>query len=156
MRILILEDNAERQMEMALILRDRFPQYPIEFFSSAPGFLQRMREGTLEDVALIGLDHDLEMIEEETDGDLTDPGSGMDIARAIAALSPGPPIVIHTTNRAAGDGMEEILRAAGWKVDRIVPYGNLDWVREIWARCVRDAIVAAVSSASPMTVDIAN
>ena len=156
MRILILEDNAERQTEMALVLRDRFPQYPIEFFSSAPSFLQRMREGALADVALIGLDHDLEMIEGESDGDLIDPGSGMDIAHAIAAVSPGPPIVIHTTNRTAGDGMEEILRTAGWRVDRVVPYGNVDWVGEIWGRRVRDAIVANVSAASPLTVDIAN
>lgn len=155
MRILILEDNAERQMEMALVLRDRFPQYLVEFCSSAPEFVGRMRATGLDDVALIGLDHDLEMIEGD-DRRLIDPGSGMDVARELAAISPGPPVVIHTTNRTAGDGMEDTLRAAGWKVDRIVPYGNLDWVREIWSRCARNAIVAAVSpSPSPATVNLA-
>lgn len=62
MRILILEDNADRQVEMSLALRDRFPQSPIEFFSAVAPMRARLGSGGLADVAAIALDHDLEML----------------------------------------------------------------------------------------------
>ncbi len=142
MRILILEDNADRQVEMSAVLRDRFP-YPIEFFSAAAPMLARIQDSGLEEVAAIILDHDLEMLRGGA-GDWIDPGSGQDIVHFLKSLWPGPPVVIHTTNRAAGDSMEALLRESGWSVSRVVPYGDLEWIRETWFRTVRNAIVETV------------
>ena len=36
-RILILEDDAERRLVMSECLTDRFPQYEVAFFETAPG-----------------------------------------------------------------------------------------------------------------------
>lgn len=85
---------------------------------------------------------------------MTDPGSGLEIGRFLEKIPAGPPIVIHTTNRRAGDSMESVLRESGWSVRRVVPCGYVDWVREIWARSMRNAIVETIPAplVAPQTI----
>jgi hypothetical protein len=95
-------------------------------------------------VVAIGLDHDLELLP-GSDGKWVDPGTGRDVADCLARMEAGCPIVIHSTNAPAATGMQLVLEASGWDVQRVVPYGDLEWISERWLRALRDAIVGGVS-----------
>jgi len=144
MKIVILEDNCDRQGAMKSCLLDRFHQYDIVIFDNARTMCDFL-ETNLTSALLICLDHDLELPVQQN-GKVTDPGSGRDVADWLALKPACCPIVIHTTNSAAGDGMEFLLRDAQWQVQRVHPYGDLEWIPAVWFRAVRDAIV---SSAQP-------
>ncbi|MEX2187996.1 MAG: hypothetical protein WD875_14420 [Pirellulales bacterium] len=45
---------------------------------------------------------------------------------------PACPIIIHSTNYPAAIGMEAVLSDSGWRVERVTPYGDLDWIAESW------------------------
>lgn len=77
-------------------------------------------------------------------GQSSDSGTGRDIADWLARTEPVWPVVIHSTNTAAAEGMQFVLEDAGWNVRRIAPYGDLEWINDIWLRTIRDAIVASV------------
>lgn len=147
MFVAILEDNAERQAAMETYFHDRFPQYPIRFFASAVEMIWHLRRH-LSDAIAVSLDHDLEPVQvagrESLDG-----GTGRHVADYLASETPVCPIVIHTTNGPAGTAMQSTLEDAGWSTSRVTPYGDLDWVSEVWVRAMRDAIVAAVPMNSP-------
>lgn len=142
MRIVILEDNKDRQATMLSCLNDRFHQHEVVFFENAREMCEFLMEN-LPSVLLISLDHDLELLP-GADTRLVDPGTGRDVADFLAAQPPTFPIVVHTTNTAAGDGMEFLLRDAGWEVRRVHPYDDLAWIPEAWFRVVRNAIVESV------------
>jgi hypothetical protein len=74
---------------------------------------------------------------------LLDPGTGRDVAEYLAQQAPSCPVIIHTTNAIAGDGMEFLLRDAGWNIQRVHPCGDLEWIPSQWFRTVRNAIVAS-------------
>ena len=40
--------------------------------------------------------------------------------------------------------MERILREAGWKTFRVVPFNDLEWIASDWFRTMRRAIVGPV------------
>ena len=101
MKIVVLEDNHERQAEMGRCLRDRFHQYEIVFFDGAKEMIAYL-EKSLPDVIAISLDHDLELTLQ--DGKLLDRGTGREVADFLARRKPSCPVIIHTTNSAAGDG----------------------------------------------------
>ncbi|WP_390457422.1 cyclic-phosphate processing receiver domain-containing protein [Planctomicrobium piriforme] len=101
----------------------------------------------IEDVALISLDHDLELIP-EPGGQLVDPGTGVEVSDWLAAQAPSCPVIIQTTNSRAGHQMEDSLRESGWTVQRIVPYSGADWIYEAWSRSVRDLIVNEIPKSS--------
>ena len=42
------------------------------------------------------------------------------------------PILIHSTNRIAVDGMMRVLQESAYHVERITPYGDLEWIDEAW------------------------
>lgn len=140
MRILILEDNADRVAVMRADLHERFPQYPVEVFPSASDMIQRMSAAGLYDVILIALDHDLELLT-STSGALTDPGTGDDVAQWLATQPAVCPIIVHTTNTHAGDVMVDRLVGSGWIVRRIVPYDGERWISEQWFPTARRLIV---------------
>lgn len=144
--VAILEDEADRQSAMADCFQDRFPQYPVHFFATAAEMIWYLRRH-LSDAIAIGLDHDLELIP-VADHELLDGGTGRHVAEYLASESPVCPVVIHTTNSPAGTGMEATLQDAGWSTSRVTPYGDLDWVQEVWFPAMRNAIVGTVANQS--------
>jgi CheY-like chemotaxis protein len=141
MKIVILEDNHGRRAAMEDCLRDRFHQHEVVFFGDA-SMMCKFLDQDLASVLLIDLDHDLEL-EPTKNGPSKDPGTGREVADFLAARQPVCPVIVHTTNSAAGDGMEFLLCEAGWSVHRVHPYGDTEWIATSWFRAVRNAIVAA-------------
>lgn len=146
LKIIILEDNAERRLAMAACVRDRFHQYEAIFFDRPDNMLAFL-ESNLSSALAISLDHDMELLP-EADGKLADSGTGRQIAEFLASQVPCCPVIIHTSNAAAGDAMEFLLREARWQTHRVHPWGDMDWISGPWFRALRDAIVA---SARPRT-----
>lgn len=146
MKILILEDNQDRQAAMQRCLQDRFHQYETVFFNDAhemAGYL----ESNLGDALIISLDHDLELMDQRN-GAVADPGTGRTVADYLATKTPVCPIVIATTNSSAGDGMEFLLRDANWEIHRVYPWGDLEWIPSHWFRTLRNAIVGTAREPS--------
>ena len=138
--IVILEDDADRQAAMQERLQDRLPQYETCFFATAAGcidFLHRRLDSAL----AIVLDHDLDLIPGGS-GRLLDTGTGRDVADYLSTQKPSCPVLIHTTNAMAGDGMWQVLHDAGWMVERVVPYGDLEWISEGWFPALRSLMFA--------------
>ncbi|MEZ6147477.1 MAG: cyclic-phosphate processing receiver domain-containing protein [Planctomycetaceae bacterium] len=156
MRILILEDCIERQALMETCLAKGFPDYNVSFDRDANAFCERVRRDGLADVALIALDHDLEMILDDS-GQLYDPGTGRDVAECLAQLDPVCPVIIHSTNSPAAVGMEQCLQDAHWTTHRVIPFvspvsrgsddaapANAEWIRTVWYRTCRKAISSSL------------
>jgi hypothetical protein len=138
-KIVILEDNPERQAAMQLCLQDRFYQFDAVFFQTAVT-MQEYCARHLDETILIGLDHDLEL-QPGPNGRSLDPGTGRDVADFLAGKQPVCPVVIHTSNGPAGDGMEMVLHDAHWQTVRVQPFDDLEWIPASWFRAVRRAIV---------------
>ena len=143
MKIIILEDNLDRQAVMRACLVDRFYQYALHFFDDSGEMICFLGEH-LPDAIVIALDHDLDM-KPGLDGRCIDPGTGREVADFLAEKEPTCPVIIHTTNSLAAVGMEAVLRDAGWKTRRVVPFGDLEWIESIWFSAIRRAIVGPVS-----------
>jgi hypothetical protein len=139
MKIAILEDNQARREAMESCLRDRLYTYDAVFFDSAKD-LRRFLQTDLSSVILLSLDHDLEL-QQHSNGKPIDPGTGREIADFLVMHPPSFPVIIATTNSAAGDGMEFLLRDAKWDVHRVYPHGDLEWISTVWFRTVRNAVV---------------
>lgn len=144
MEIAILEDNEDRCETMRSLLADRFPQYPVRFFATAAEMIRHLRMHLANTIA-IALDHDLDLIPGAPNR-MFDPGTGRDVADYLATESPVCRVVIQTTNIPAAHGMEQTLRDAGWKTQRVAPYGDLEWISEIWFPAIRKAIVHGPAS----------
>jgi hypothetical protein len=137
LKIGILEDNMDRTVAMRAALADKLYTYEPHFLPTAPQMLSWLEEHADEAIAIC-LDHDLELPPDTVDR--TDPGTGRDVANAMAAREPVCPVVIHTTNIPAGDGMEVVLRETGWRTYRVTPFDDLRWIREAWLPLLREAI----------------
>jgi hypothetical protein len=141
MKIVILEDNADRRLEMQRCLLDKLPSYEPVFFD-APRTTRAFLEAHLAEVICISLDHDMVLVE-GCDDRLCDPGTGREVADLLATRKPQCPVVIHTTNTVAAEGMEQVLQDAHWRTYRVAPWGDLEWVRSVWIQTIRRAIVDA-------------
>jgi len=145
MKVVIVEDNADRQAVMRRLLADRFYNFDIRFFDNAP-------EATaflgihLQDTLVVALDNDLDM-KPGPDGRAIDQGEGRHVAEFLATRPPVCPVVIHTTNTPAAEAMQEVLRGAGWKTRRVVPFDDMAWIESDWFPAVRRAIVGPVRKA---------
>jgi len=139
MKIAVLEDNPERSSVMRRCLNDRFYEYELRFFDDASD-MKAFLETNLPDTLLICPDHDLELKQLPT-GEVMDPGTGRDIADFLSARAPVCPVVIHTTNSPAAEGMESVLKESHWKTYRVLPFNDLEWIPTDWFRTVRRAIV---------------
>jgi len=137
MTIAVLEDNDDRIAAMEDGLADKFPFFNRRYFRSAPEALAWLDEH-ISEVVCLALDHDLEPPDHPPG---FEPGTGRDVADALAGRPASCPIVIHTSNAPAAVGMEMVLIDAGWSVTRVLPYADLSWIREAWLPAVRDAIV---------------
>lgn len=135
MKIGILEDNLDRQVAMQSLLRRYCGDLELYFCDEAAPFIDWLR-ANLAETQLISLDHDLEL-KPTGDGRWYDPGDGRMVADFLATSEPVCPIIIHSTNRQAVIGMEQILVERGWQVETVAPYGDLAWVAEAWWPLVR-------------------
>jgi len=142
-KIIILEDNAERQAVMRACLADRFYTFEAHFFDDSCEMI-RFLESHLGEAILISLDNDLDL-KLLPDGRTIDPGTGCNVAEYLAARKPVCPVIIHTTNSIAGDMMVQTLRHAGWKTSRVVPFDDMEWIKSEWFFKVRRAIVGPIA-----------
>jgi CheY-like chemotaxis protein len=139
LKIVILEDNKDRQAVMSELLADRFYQYEARFFRTAPEAIQFLHEHLAETI-VISLDHDLELTASQN-GQIVDSGTGREIADYLASKAPVCTVVIHSTNSAAVLGMEMVLHDARWETIRVIPWGDMEWISSQWFRTIRRAIL---------------
>lgn len=153
--LIILEDNEERREAMLGRLRDRLPQYEVIFAATAIECIDWLHR-RWESVLAISLDHDLDLICGPA-GTWLEPGTGRQVADFLAERSPVCPVVIHSTNVSAVEGMQEVLEAGGWPVERIAPYGDVEWISEVWFPGLRSVMTdwTRRSPAVPTTNQIA-
>lgn len=129
--IFILEDNPSRLSAMLKVLADLFPTIPIHTEPSAPAAIAWLQSHQPH-LTLICLDHDL-LPPTPTS---PDPGTGRDVANHLASQPPTCPIIIHTTNIPAGDGMLFTLQQAHWPTFRVHPHNDNTWVTTDWKHCL--------------------
>ena len=139
LEICILEDNRERQTAMRECLAERFYQFPSVFFDDAQQMIDHLKSN-LPTTILICLDHDLEL-KQNGQGKLVDPGTGRDVANWLARQAPNCPVVFHSTNSAAVQGMQHLLEETGWQTTRVAPWGDLEWIDKEWKRALRSALL---------------
>lgn len=146
MQIVILEDDDRRRIAMCDRLSDRFPQFEITVSDSAAECIRAI-EANAGRILLASLDHDLVLLP-SAGGKFVDPGTGRDVVEFLCERPPTFPVIVHTTNSIAGDGMEFRLVECGWPVERVRPYDDLAWIDEVWFGAARRLlVVAAVYSA---------
>lgn len=138
LKIAILEDNLDRQEAMKGWLNARLHSYEHLFFDEAAP-MNAWLETNLAETLLVSLDHDLDL-KPTGDGRWRDTGTGREVADWLAAHAPVCPVIIHSTNVPAADGMASVLSAAGWQVASVRPYGDLAWVGEAWWPLVREQL----------------
>jgi hypothetical protein len=143
-KILILEDNLDRRAAMQRCLQDRFYQFDTIFFQSATA-LQDYCAQHLDEAILIGLDHDHDL-QPGPNGRWLDPGTGRDVVNFLASKRPVCPVVVHSSNGPAADGMELVLNDAHWQTYRVQPFDDLEWIPTTWFRTVRRAIVGKTAA----------
>jgi CheY-like chemotaxis protein len=146
MKIAILEDNLERQQVMRSCLADRFTMYDAEFFGNA-GEMIRFLEKHLNETLVISLDHDLDLVP-EPNGRTLDPGTGREVADFLAQHNPVCPVIIHTTNSPAAQGMMTVLKDAQWTTRRVIPFDDHQWIIKEWFPTIRRAIVGPIRKTS--------
>jgi CheY-like chemotaxis protein len=146
-KIVILEDNDDRRAVMRACLADRFYTFDAHFFDDAAETIRFLDEH-LAETLVISLDHDLEL-KPGPDGRSVDPGTGREVAEFLITKAPACPVVIATTNSAAASSMVAVLRRAGWKTRRVIPFDDMRWIETDWFFAVRRAVVGPVGSSPP-------
>jgi hypothetical protein len=128
--IVVLDDDERRQQAMRACLVWDFASYGHRFFDNAPDIIAWLRDH-LQEAVLISLDHDLGP-NRERDGRVFDPGTGRDVADFLATQPPQCPVILATTNSLARPGMELVLQDAGWTCVNVIPFGDLEWIENVW------------------------
>jgi NAD+-processing family protein with receiver domain len=128
---MILEDNLDRLERFTAAVRAIDTKLEMRSWRSARQMLQEV-EPFLPSAHLISLDHDLDRWE----GDLEDPGDGLEVVKVLVMQSQICPVIIHTSNRERSDWMAGEFELAGWKYHRVAPIGE-DWIEEHWAKVAR-------------------
>lgn len=116
-------------------MRAAIGKFRIDFriFRSAIEFISAI-DARIDLPTIISLDHDL------STPSRVEMGTGVDVCEALARLSPFASVIVATTNTGEGDRMFEILRAASWPVERIVPFDDLNWISQ-WAEIVSKLMI---------------
>lgn len=133
--ILILEDEIERTSEMKKLLSADFPDYDAVFFDNTPEMLDWLKVN-LDKTSLICLDHDLGP-DRIIKGQMTDPGTGRDIADYLEIQKPVCPVIIHTTNSFGRDAMKFALQDAKWDTTVVFPSAEISWIQTSWFKIVQ-------------------
>ncbi len=120
---------------------EHLPAFQTVVFSEVAEFYG-WAQSHLSEVALISLDHDLDLIL-QPDGTYRDPGDGRQAAAWLAEQRPACPVIIHTTNAPAAESMRATLQDAGWTVGRVIPGPDVSWICTDWLPAVRAAIDTA-------------
>jgi hypothetical protein len=144
MKIVILEDNPDRQAVMRACLADRFYTFDAHFFDDA-GETIRYLDDHLADTVVISLDNDLDL-KSGPDGRSIDPGEGREVADFLAGKPVVCPVILASTNSFAVNAMEGVLRDAGWKTFRVVPFDDTNWIKTDWFFAMRRAVVGPVNT----------
>jgi hypothetical protein len=139
LQICILEDNRDRQAAMRDCLSERFHQFEAVFFEDASKMVRHL-QSHLGGTILLCLDHDLDL---QVNGKAkpVDPGTGRDVVDWLATQAPACPVILHSTNTTAVQGMQLALEDRGWTTYRVVPWGDLEWIGTAWKRAVRQALL---------------
>jgi CheY-like chemotaxis protein len=143
LKIVILEDNADRQAVMRRCLQDRFYTFDAHFFDESAEMI-RFLDQHLAETLVISLDNDLEL-KPGPRGRAIDPGSGLEVAEYLARKKAVCPVVIHTTNADAAVAMKTVLDAADWRTQRVVPFDDMTWIEAEWFFAIRRAIVGPIA-----------
>lgn len=137
----ILEDDADRAAAMRRALRSTLPDLDALFFDNAPEMIEWL-EASLDALSALSLDHDLGPTRNR-EGRPFDPGIGRDVVDFLETQPPSCPVIIHSSNGPAADGMLYALQLAGWSAERVYPHGDLKWVSGDWV----DEIAAVLGTA---------
>ncbi|HEV8482576.1 MAG TPA: cyclic-phosphate processing receiver domain-containing protein [Blastocatellia bacterium] len=138
MLVAILEDDERRQEVMNRLLTEALPTAQLAFFDNAPDMIAWLTE-RLPEVDLLCLDHDL-IYTPGRAGGRSDPGTGQDVVDFLMTRSALQPVVIHTSNWGAVAGMVSPLEQAGWRVCRVIPFGDLRWLETAWLPAIREML----------------
>ena len=122
----MLEDDRDRIARFTACLGSIDPSLRMVLWRNAQTMIREV-EPYLASARLISLDHDLERWE----GDIEDPGDGIDVARFLAARAPVCPVIIHSSNGTRGDWMIGEFELGGWDFKRVGPIGD-DWIEAYW------------------------
>ena len=133
--IAILEDEAGRISVMGKLLSADFPDYDAVFFDNTPEMLDWLKVN-LDQTSLICLDHDLGS-DRIIKGEMTDPGTGRDIANYLETQEPTCPVIIHTTNSFGRDAMKFALQDAKWDTTVVFPSAEISWIQTSWFKIVQ-------------------
>jgi len=133
--ILLMDDNEERLNAMRPLVADSYPDYEIMFFDNAPDTIEWLK-GNIISVVLMSLDHDLGP-NRKINGEVFDPGTGSDIVDYLVTQNPVCPVIVHSTNYLARDGMVFALEGSGWKASFVIPYNDLEWIKGTWAEEIK-------------------
>lgn len=125
---------------MAAILSRKYCDCRLVYFDNAPDTIDWF-QSNLSTAGLISLDHDLGA-NRVRNGAEFDPGTGRDVADWLASQQPVCPIIIHSTNDLAVPGMRGVLEESGWNCRCVTPYGDLDWIGEVW----QDAVIELLTN----------
>jgi hypothetical protein len=131
--IAILEDNGPRIAEMWAWLAETLPDCEVVFFDNANAIINWLSEH-LRRVSLISLDHDLLL--RTPDGRWVDGGTGREVVDSLVRSSPACPVLVHSSNEVAAQGMLDVLRKNAWKCTQVRPYEDVAWIRQEWAEAV--------------------
>jgi hypothetical protein len=134
--LLMLEDDHERIERFTAVLTVIAPSLPLVIWRSAKKMVREV-EPFLPSACLISLDHDLEPQE----GDLEDPGDGIDVARFLAGRAPFCPVIVHSSNGTRSGWMMGEFELGGWEAHRVAPIGE-DWIESYWRVVVRKLLRA--------------
>lgn len=143
--ITILEDDPERTSAFRAALAPW--ALDLVIVDNAPDMIEWLGKD-LSRTALICLDHDLGPSRLRAEARF-EPGSGRDVADWLAGRPAHCPVLVHSANGLAVPGMLLVLESAGWIAQRVVPTGDLDWIRESWL----PAVVGLLGAPGPAPTD---
>jgi hypothetical protein len=138
--LLMLEDDSDRIQRFQAAVRSIDPGLPLIIWRDAPSMIRDL-ESYLPQARLISLDHDLEPLE----GGPSDPGTGLDVARHLAAMTPGCDVIIHSSNTTRSIWMSGEFELGGWRSQRVAPIGE-DWIETHWRYVVAKLLKATRAS----------
>ena len=139
LKIAILEDNLDRRAAMKAWLDDRLYSYEHVFFDEAAEMIAWLEQHR-DELLIVSLDHDLEL-KPTLDGRWADPGTGRMVADYLAEFPAVCPVLVHSSNGIAADGMVTVLQARGWAVDAVRPYADTQWINESWWPTFRQMVL---------------
>jgi hypothetical protein len=142
--VVILEDDPRRAEAMTRVVQAALG-LPVILHVNAPDMLAWLRQN-LADAALIALDHDLGPSRRRA-GERFEPGIGRTVADFLAELAPVCPVMIHSSNSPAADGMQFCLEGTRWTVARVYPFDDLAWIERDWLPEVQRLIEEAEAAA---------